>query len=163
MSKTLLIVDVQKGFINENTKHIPKLVERAQNSYKHVIVTKFYNKEKSPYRRLIKWQRFTENTEDTVLAFKPKKDALILEKSIYTCVNEEFVAFLEKNKIEEIDICGIDTDICVTKCAVDIFEINLTPIVLGYMCASHGGIEYHKFSLKILERFIGRNQVHYEA
>ena len=34
MSKALLIVDVQNGFVNEKTKHIPTRVETFGEAYK---------------------------------------------------------------------------------------------------------------------------------
>lgn len=159
MKKALLIIDVQKGFINEPTKHIPKLVESIQSDYEHVIITKFYNEEKSPYRSLINWNRFSINSKDTELAFTPRQDALIIEKPIYTCVNDKFLTYLQNHNITTIDICGIDTDICVTKCAVDLFEKNFIPKVLGKYCSSHAGKEHHDFALKILKRYIGKDQV----
>ncbi|MCX6077222.1 MAG: cysteine hydrolase [Campylobacterales bacterium] len=155
----LLIVDVQNGFINEYTQHIPALVEVMQNDFKYVIVTKFYNSENSQYRKLLNWNKFSKNSHDTELAFNARKDSLILNKSIYTCINDEFRHFIRENSIKIIHICGIDTDICVTKCSVDIFEYGLTPIVLSNLCASHGGLEVHNCAIKILERFIGKNQI----
>ena len=46
MNSCLLIIDVQKGFINKHTKHIPKLVEDEQNKYENVYITQFFNPEK---------------------------------------------------------------------------------------------------------------------
>ena len=155
----LLIVDVQNGFINEYTQHIPQLVERAQNDFKYVIVTKFYNPINSPYRNLIKWNKFTENSRDTELAFNARKDSLVLNKPIYTCVNDDFKYFVNKNNIKTIYVCGIDTDICVTKCCVDIFEYGLIPIVISNLCASHAGVEINDWALKILARYIGKDQI----
>jgi len=45
-SKTaLLIVDLQKGFINEHTAHIPALVQELIPSYQTIFATRFYNPE----------------------------------------------------------------------------------------------------------------------
>jgi len=137
-------------------------VEEIQYSYKYVIITKFYNKKDSQFRRLIKWNRFSINSNDTELAFNPKDNAFVIEKNKYTCIDNNFIKYINDNKITKIDICGIDTDICVLKCAVDIFELNLVPNILAPLCGSHAGNEYHNVSLKILERFIGKNQVKYE-
>lgn len=159
MKKCVLIIDVQKGFINESTKHIPKLVEKIQEEYEYVYVTKFFNKEKSFYRKLIKWNRFYKNSEDFELAFSPVDRAIIIDKSIYSCVSTSFLQKLNDQGIDEIDLCGVDTDICVTKCAVDLFEAEIIPRVLSEYCASHAGSETHFFAIGVLARFIGRDQV----
>jgi len=159
MKKCLLIIDVQVGFINNFTKHIPTKVEKLQYEYKYVYITRFYNKEKSFYRKLLKWNRFSKDSDDFELAFKPKTNSKIIDKSIYSCINEDFLKELKKFNIDEIDICGIDTDICVTKCSVDLFENNIIPKVLANYCASHAGIENHLSALKILKRYIGKEQI----
>lgn len=159
MKKSILIVDVQCGFINNSTKHIPGLVEKLQNEYDYIYVTRFFNKKDSFYRKLIKWNRFDKDSDDFQLAFKPSTKAIIIDKSIYSCVNSSFLQELNKNQINEIDICGIDTDICVTKCAVDLFEAGVIPRVLSGYCASHAGLEFHNFGLKTLGRYIGEDQV----
>jgi len=159
MSKCLLITDVQVGFINADTAHIPKLVEALQSEYNIVYATRFYNKEGSFYRKLIKWECFSKDSADFPLAFVPSRNVTLIDKSIYSCVNDDFLQELNKKGIDEVDICGIDTDICVTKCAVDLFENGVIPFVLAKYCASHAGEEAHRYALKTLGRFIGRGQV----
>ncbi len=159
MNACLLTIDVQCGFINDSTEHIPKRVEALQNEYQYIYVTRFFNKKDSLYRKLIKWDRFDRHSDDFHLAFRPLARATIFDKSIYSCVNKSFLEALNENHIGEVDICGIDTDICVTKCAVDLFEAGITPRVLGPYCASHAGVDAHRFALMTLERFIGSEQV----
>lgn len=159
MAECLLIIDVQVGFINKFTAHIPKLVEELQNNYKYVYATRFYNKKDSLYRKLIKWNRFDKGSKDFQLAFTPSENAVIIDKSIYSCVNPAFLQEINGKDINEIDICGIDTDICVTKNAVDLFENGIVPFVLAKYCASHAGEVAHTNALRTLNRFIGRAQV----
>jgi hypothetical protein len=46
MTKTaLLVVDVQKGFINEHAAHIPDLVQGLIPHYQTIFATRFYNPE----------------------------------------------------------------------------------------------------------------------
>jgi len=44
MKKCILIIDVQKGFINSDTKHIPSLVEDLQKEYEYIYITRFLTK-----------------------------------------------------------------------------------------------------------------------
>lgn len=159
MKKALLIVDVQNGFVNNKTKHIPDLVEKLQYNYELVIASRFINQLDSPYRRLIKWNHLSPDTDEIELAFKPKEGTVIIDKSIYTCIDESFLQLLKVNDIDAVDICGIDTDICVTKCAVDLFEKNITPFVLKDYCATHADADIQEAALIILARYIGKSQI----
>jgi len=162
MTKTaLLVIDVQKGFINEHTAHIPALIQELLPSYQTIFATRFYNPEGSNYRRLMNWHRFSRESPDMELAFKPTENVMIIDKPVYTCVTDTFLATLDDLAITEIHIVGIDTDICVSKCAVDLFERERTPFVLAKYCASCAGPKFHKAALQILPRYIGENQIIY--
>lgn len=159
MRKALLIVDVQNGFVNEKTKHIPLLVEKLQYDYDLVVATRFINLPNSPYRSLIKWEHLSPETDEIELAFSPKEGAIVIDKYIYTCIDEQFLLLLKDNGIDVVDICGIDTDICVTKCAVDLFERKITPHVLKDYCATHADADIQEAALVILARYIGKSQI----
>ncbi len=155
----LLIIDVQNGFINEWTRHIPSRVEAVQDRFDHLVVTRFYNPENSFYRRLIGWNRFAHDSDDTALAFTPRQDALIVDKAQYSCLTEEVESLLASNGIDRVHLCGIATDNCVLKTAVDLFEHRVEPVVMADYCASHGGPECHQAGLLLLGRFIGADQI----
>ena len=155
----LLIVDVQVGFVNDATRHIPPKVDALQKRYKHVYATRFINAEGSPYRRLLGWHRFYADSDDVPLAFEPVDGVVVLDKHVYTCVTPVFLADLRDKGIEEVAICGIDTDACVSACAVDLFENGIRPVLLSEACASHAGAEYHEAALRILARLIGKRQI----
>ncbi len=155
----LLIIDVQNGFINGATRHIPGRVQARAQAYPRVMVTRFSNPEGSNYRRLMGWSRFAPGTDDTALAFTPPKDASFIDKTRYSCVTPDFLAALAADGIDTVHLCGIATDNCVLKCAADLFEAGLKPVVLADDCASHGGEEVHRCGLTILRRLIGEAQV----
>ncbi len=160
MKKALLIVDVQNGFITDETKHIVPLIEEQQEKYELVIATRFINLPGSPCRTLVKWCGCTPDTDDIELAFNPKIDTVVIDKYIYSCVNDSFIRLLRENGIDAVDICGIDTDVCVTKCAVDLFERNITPYVLKDLCATTAKKEsIQETAIEILSRYIGKSQI----
>ena len=66
---------------------------------------------------------------------------------------------MKQNRVERVHLCGIATDNCVLKSAVDLFEAGLEPLVLAADCASHGGPECHAAGLLLLARFIGAERV----
>ena len=155
----LLIVDVQNGFICPSTAHIPALVEKLQYNYKTVFVTQFYNQEDSFFRTLLNWNQVKIDTQEFQLAFIPKKNAILLEKTFYSCVTPEFLDELAMRLIKQVDICGIETDICVTKCAVDLFENGIEPVILKNHCGSTTGNNDHQQGLQTLAKFIGSGQI----
>lgn len=157
--QALLIVDVQTGFINSETKHLLPIVEQLQAEYEHVYATRFVNKESSPYRKFLGWERFAECSEDAVLAFEPLPGVKVINKTVYTSVSDEFLEELEEKNIKEVFVCGIDTDACVAATAVGLFEHGIRPVILAHACASHAGAEYHNAALRILRRLIGSKQV----
>lgn len=160
MPDALLIVDVQHGFINAHTRHISERVDRLQHHYDRVFATRFYNStEFDFFRRLIGWHELAPGSYGHPLSFAVRGDATIIDKCVYGCADQWFLNRLQEEGIETVDVCGIDTDICVTKCAVDLFEQGIVPRVLARYCASTAGIDAHRAALRTLERFIGLDQV----
>lgn len=158
----LVIVDVQKGFINEHTSHVVPLVESAQEDslYSLICATQFVNSPSSPYVRWMSWARFQpENAYDIDLAFNLKKDAHTFQKQTYYAPSELFDVFDEK-EIRKVHICGIDTNMCVFATAIQLFDGGVfEPFVLTNLCASHSGEHYHKEGVKMLEKAIGNNHL----
>lgn len=157
--RTLFVIDVQKGFINDWTAHIPAAVEALQVGFERVVASRFVNPPESPYRRLIGWDRFAPGSEDTALAFDPRPDAEIFEKEIYSALSGALLADLRNRNTGRVYLSGIATDNCVLKTAVDLFEAGIEPVVLAAYCASHGGPDCHRAGLMLLRRFIGEKQV----
>ena len=59
----------------------------------------------------------------------------------------------------EATVVGIDTDMCVLKVAMDIFDLNIEPIVLVDCRASTSGLQSHLAGLAVLARNIGADQL----
>ncbi len=159
MTNCLFIIDVQRGFINEHTRHIPQKVEALQHNYENIIVTQFINSSDTPHATILGWRRFMPQSPEITLAFTPRDNAHIISKNRYGCVDDGLVEWLNKRNIETVDICGIDTDMCVLKNAIDLFENNVRPRILSECCASHAGREYHDAALMLLRRAVGEKQV----
>ena len=83
----------------------------------------------------------------------------VIDKYIYTLFTPEGIQLVDEREWTDLYVCGIDTEICVLKTAVDAFERDLTPWILKDACASHSGPEAHAAGLFIAGRFIGANQI----
>lgn len=156
----LLIIDVQKGFINQHTAHIPEKIEDLQKRYPLVFATKFFNLALSPFRTLLHWNRFDKGSEETALAFPAAKNVIILEKTSYGSSMTGYFDILSRNGIKTVHIVGLDTNMCVFQSAVELFESGqYRPVVLAPFCASHSGAAYHDNALKLIEKAIGQEQI----
>ena len=156
---TLVVIDVQAGFVNRRTRHVAPAVERLQHGFDRLYATRFVNAPESPWRRFMDWRRFAEGSADTELAFRPAAHAVILEKHAYSCVNEALLRDLRARGTAEVSLCGIDTDACVLVSAVDFFQRGIRPVILADACASHAGPECHEAGLRLLERLVGKEQI----
>lgn len=163
--KCLLIIDVQNGFISAKTEHLvprlKQLLEQFQDA--PVFATKFIN-HGGPFKNYMNnWSRFKTSPEIDVLPLVESRADAIIEKDIYSACSPEILEMFRDKGIDEVYIAGIDTDCCVLKTALDLFEANIRPIVLANYCASNGGEESHAAALTVLVRNIGRAQVYDEA
>ena len=162
----LVVVDVQNGFITEHSQPvvpvIVDLVRRWQTAHGDVIFTRYLNYPGSPFERLIGWTKMTDGPEtELVPELTPYvgMHAPVIDKYIYTLFTPEGTQLVEERRWTDLYICGIDTENCVLKTAVDAFERNLAPWILTDACASHSGPEAHAAGLFVASRFIGTNQI----
>ena len=158
MNTLLLIIDMQKAFINENTKHIiPKIEEKKKKkTYKNIVFTRFINTPESIYVKDLKYNGCIGNDKELVIDNYNYK---VIDKKIYTALNTDLKNYIIENNIDKIYLCGIDTECCILKTALDLFESEYDVYILKNYCASMFGNEHHSNALKILERNIGKNRV----
>ncbi len=166
----LVVVDVQNGFITEHSHPvvpvIVDLVRRWQAAHGDVLFTRYLNYPGSPFERLIGWTEMIDGpATELVTELTPYvgPHTPVIDKYIYTLFTPEGTRLVGQCGWTDLYICGIDTEICVLKTAVDAFEHNLTPWVLEDACASHSGPKAHNAGLFIAGRFIGTNQIIHTA
>ena len=159
MNNLLLVINVQEYFINEHTKFLIDKINNLIKSNKFEIIafTKFINNENSIFYKVLNNKGcILESDRAIVLDTTNYK---VFEKEIYSAVNDELKKFIKNNNIDTVYLCGIDTDACVLKTALDLFEQNVKEKLLKEYSMSHSGIEYHNCAIKILEKLIGRDNV----
>lgn len=163
MSEALLIVDVQAGFINDFTHHIPQRIVRLiqTDDYAPVIFTRFINDQEGPYCRFLNWNGCAGDPETNLVPeLQPYASPDLIFSKLGVCgMPDELTGYLRENAIEKIVIAGIDTDMCVLKIAMDVFDIGIEPIVLTDCCASTAGLQAHLAGLAVLSRNIGANRL----
>ncbi|MGH2557694.1 MAG: isochorismatase family cysteine hydrolase [Thermomicrobiales bacterium] len=151
----LLVVDVQQGFLNEFTRHIPARIARpiGRGRFAPVLFTRFINAPGSPYRAFLGWDARGTEPETTIAP------ELTFAKPGYAGIPETLGALPREGGIEQLTIRGIDTDMCVLKVAMDVFDLGIRPIVLTDCCASTAGMQAHLAGLAVLARNIGAEQL----
>jgi nicotinamidase-related amidase len=162
----LVVIDMQNGFVNERSQHVvPKVVDLVKywgSARRPMVFTRYHNYPGSPYERLIHWSKLQgPPATDVVAELLPYCAAAraVIDKKIYSCFTPEFVALVEGEGWTDLVFCGIDTESCVLKSAVDAFEHDLTPWVVTDASASHGGQAARDAGLLVLRRLIGTGQL----
>jgi nicotinamidase-related amidase len=163
VTEPLLVVDVQRGFLNQFTQHIPNRIKRliGTGDYAPVFYTLFLNVEGSPYRMLLEWDGCASPpATDLVdeLSDVADEDNIFLKHGL-TGMPDELCDRLRKEQVREISIVGLDTDMCVLKIAMDVFDMGIEPVILVDCCASTAGLQAHLAGLSILSRNIGPHQL----
>lgn len=159
----LLVVDVQNGFVNAHTRHVVAAVNVLVDAFRArgepIAFTRFVNIPGSGYQRWIGWTRFMQEPENSLCDVVHAGAAPVFIKHGYTAFTPEFEDHCRAQRIERLVLCGIATDGCVLKSAVDAFERGIEPVVVADACASHAGQEVHAAGLLLLGRFIGSGQL----
>jgi nicotinamidase-related amidase len=165
MTEPLLVVDVQRGFINDFTQHVPGRIKRLieTGDFSPVLFTVFVNTPGSPYQRLLDWHGCAAPPETDLvdeLASLASRDR-IFEKRGLTGLPDALADRLRRDHHADghINVVGIDTDMCVLKIAMDIFDLGIEPVVYVDCCASTAGLQAHLSGLAILSRNIGPHQL----
>ncbi|MBE5805958.1 MAG: cysteine hydrolase [Clostridiales bacterium] len=159
LKKLLLVIDLQNDFINDNSRYVVEEIKKLVDSkkYDNIIFTKFINDYESNWYKKLNYKGcLTQEGQDIPInTYKH----LVIEKKIYSSLNDELIEYINKNRIEEIHICGIDTECCVLKTALDLFEKNYNIKVLKEYCACTNGKEKHDNAINILTRCIGKSSI----
>lgn len=155
----LLVIDLQKSFINNNTSEIPLKVEKLikNNNFDYVAFTKFVNFDTCNFNTVLNYKGCMSEEDRRIVVDTGNNK--IFSKSVYTALNDELINYIKDNNIDIIYLCGIDTDACVLKTAIDLFENNYNFRIIENCSMSHSGKEYHEFAIKMLKKLVGVSNV----
>lgn len=159
MNRLLLVIDVQRNFINANTEDVLSKIQDliASNQFDFVAFTKYKNAVDGLFCRELNYLGCIKEEDQEIML--GTKNFPIFEKTGYTVLNDEFKKFLSDYHIDKIYLCGIDTDACVFKTALDLFENEYDVYVLEKYCRSHIGKTAHDHAITAMKRLIGEKRV----
>jgi nicotinamidase-related amidase len=162
MKKALIIIDVQKGFINKLTSKIPlkirNFILEHKDDYAKIIFTKYINHKNSNFVKNLNWTGFMDDKQTAVvdeLQEFVNKDNLYTKDTYGIFLDDKLIKYLRKNKIKQVEIAGMDTENCVLTFARDAFDRDFKVVVFKNLSASHSSLHLHKSALEIIEKNIG--------
>ena len=156
----LLIIDVQTGFINEWTAHVPDARRFVAGQLRS-----------GPGHAPLQSAEVTLPQADRLerLLSRLGRHAARLRAPAGRHDYRQVDLQLRKRRllsiacaatvIARVHLCGIGTDSSVLMSAVDLFQAGIEPVVLAHACASVSGHVDHQAGLQILRRLIGEKQV----
>ncbi|WP_098958112.1 isochorismatase family cysteine hydrolase [Pseudonocardia sp. N23] len=166
VNPVLVVVDVQNGFITDESKHVVPVIEQLVHDWldkgRDVVFTRYLNYHDSPFEKIMGWSKLKESPEiDIVDELLPltKQALTIVDKTIYTMYNAEGTRLTQNRGWTDVFVCGIDTEVCVLKTAVDAFERGIRAWILKDACASHSGSTPHEAGLIVGAKMIGRKAI----
>ena len=96
MNRCLLIIDVQKGFLTEDTEHIPDrirdLIEREK--FDHIAATRFMNSPETPHYIYTHWDGMMDCESQRLAPYIESVSERIFDKGTNSCLTEEFLSYL---------------------------------------------------------------------
>jgi len=124
-----VVIDVQNHFAVEKAAGLPqKIFDHIKNTeYDCVVFTKFRNDPSSNFHKILKYKKVTgPPATDIHPALRSlANENNTFEKVTYSAFKDpKFVNFLNKNKIEELFLCGINIDGCVLATAYEAFDLG---------------------------------------
>jgi nicotinamidase-related amidase len=166
MRALLLIVDVQRGFVTPQTRAAVPSIRSLARSWPPaapIAMSRFHNRPGGGFETLLHWYKLRDEAETAITPeldeVANRRGTLIVDKLGYTAFTGEVRALAETEQVSDVVVCGMDTDTCVLKTVVDVFEADLRPWLALDCCASNGGSAEHDRGIHLARRFIGTQQV----
>ena len=153
MKTCLIIIDMQKGFINEHTRDlVAPLVNFLENKkFDSVVATRYINTLETACYILEEWKSCMEGSDDTeilpeILPFVER----VFDKGKYSCWNDEFKDYIKSNQFDLLYFVGVNTGCCVLHSVFDAHNDVYDTRIIEDLCGSSSGTESHKAGIKIL-------------
>jgi len=162
----LVVIDMQNGFVNRQSRHavlaVADLAAQWSAVGRPVIFTRYFNHPGSPYERFFQWHRLQESPETDIVPELVDAAAgahAVVDKSGYTLFTPEATELIRQTGWTDLVFCGIATESCVLKSAADAFEHGYAPWIVTDASASDAGPDVHDAGLVVARRLIGTGQL----
>ena len=158
----LIVIDVQRFFINAHTAALPQRIAEliGTGQFPHVLFTKFVNHPDSQYVRQLGWHRcrFSPETDlaPPLVPFAHAENTF--EKTSYSIFKARGLPeYLVAHGIRDLTLCGTDIDACILASGFEAFDLGYRVTVLREYSRSHHGRQFARAAgLIIANCFEGR-------
>ncbi|MDD5625989.1 MAG: cysteine hydrolase [Patescibacteria group bacterium] len=160
MENLLLIIDMQEGFRHaESESVLPNILKLIKSFKGKIVFSKFVNRKISLFEKQLGWFKF-QNPEDQKLFLELQaSDNIEFEHDTYTVLNNSLKEFIRKNTITKVFLCGIYTDVCIIKTAMDLFDNDIETFVIKDACNSLHGKKNHDSATDSLVHILGKKHI----
>lgn len=161
--QALVIIDMQKGFINQHTAHLPKriqeYIDREGYNFDKIITTRYLNHENTACYVFEEWKECMVGSEDSTLVSEFTGQYVNVDKDKYSCYNTDFKNIIRGLGITDVFLCGVNTGCCVLHSAFDMYNDLVSVYVIEDLCGSTSGPESHAAAIQVLRECITRKRV----
>lgn len=156
----LVLVDFQEGFLRENTGHLRSPVQALVDSdaFRTIVATRFLNRADSLWTNIIGWSGLIAAAEQA-LAVRLSSGAVVIDKCGYGLPEAVIVELAAKFSKGKVYLAGIESDVCVSVIAAQLFDHGIPVMILADYTASARGEAHQEHALVTLSRIVGRNRV----
>lgn len=156
----LVLVDFQEGFLRENTAHLRESMQELVSSgaFTAIVATRFLNRAGSLWTDVLGWDGLMTVTEQA-LAVRLPSATPVIDKYGYGLPETAISNLAASFSKGDVYLAGIETDVCVSAIAAQLFDHGIPAMVLADYTASARGEPHQEHALVTLSRIVGRNRV----
>ena len=130
MKTAIIIIDMQKGFINKKNKSLSKKIKNhiKKNKYDFILFSNFINKKSSNFFKILKFKKMIKKQDieiDSELKNLAKKQTNFKRKTYSVFKDKKLMKFIKKNKIKKLYLCGLESDACILASGFEAFDLNI--------------------------------------
>jgi len=160
MIDLLLIIDMQQGFRYKESESILEKILELKTIFKgNIIFSKFVNENNSIFEKQLNWIKFQNKEDRELFCELESSENLVFEHNSYTVFNDYLKNFIFKNKINKVYLCGVYTDVCIIKTAMDLFDENIKVFIVEDACNSPNGEMNHIMAIDSLKHILGKGHI----
>jgi len=160
MENLLLIIDMQNGFrYPESEAILPNLLKLKKSFKGKIVFSNFVNDKGSLFESQLKWTKFQNNEDKKLFSELQASTNTEFEHNGYTVLTETLLKVIKDRKITKVYLCGIYTDVCIIKTAMDLFDKGIETFVIADACNSLHGRSIHDSAIESLKHILGKKQI----
>ena len=157
--KDLIVVDMQKGFINEKNEFLVEKINSLlkNNRFNCVYYTRFRNHSECPFKTLLNYDGMMEKDAQEIIVSR-KNNSCVLHKSSYGLESND-IELLKAKDVKEIYLCGTDVDACILAIAFQLFDSGIKPILVWDAVGSSSKTDFKESLKPLFQRNFGNDSI----